>query len=135
MIILIGIIFLLTACETKPDSIPTVENTCIPPVDEFSYYAGLGTPYPEKSVVPPAPWTMEATIELRTPLLLGVRTLSSNVTELWFYEDFPLAGERDIHNQIYVFRTDKEELTPVVLDEIFLNSHSPIDEIYITEER
>ena len=133
-IILVGIIYLLTACETKAESIPTVENTCIPPINEFSYYAGLGNQYPEKSVAPSSPWTMEATIELQTPLLLGVRTLANNVTELWLYEQFPLGSKRNSQNQIYVFRTDEKELKPVVLDEIFLNSLIPITEIYITKD-
>ena len=134
IIILLSVICLLTACGTKsePETIP--ENSCIPPLDEFAYYAGSGNLYPEESVIPPAPWTMVAPIELRAPILLGARTLTDNVTELWFSEDYPLAGERNTQNQIYIFRTDNKELTAVTLDEVFMNSSSPVGKIYITKD-
>lgn len=133
-IIFIGVICLMTACITKPEPKTTENNICIPPFTEFSYYAGQGTPYPEKSVVPPTPWTMEATIELQTPVLLGVRTLPNNVNELWFLERFTLGSEKNAQNQVYSFRTDEAELKPVVLNEAFLSSLFPINDIYITND-
>jgi hypothetical protein len=130
----ISVICLLTACVAKPKSETAGENICIAPLAKFSYNAGSGSPYPDKSIVPPAPWTKEAIIELRTPVLLGSRTLYNDDTELWFYEQAPLGSERNTQNQIYIYRTNEEELNPVDLDESFMNSYYPVDEIFITKD-
>lgn len=121
-------------CSLRARAQAYTDNACIPPLTDFAYYAGQGTRYPEKSVVPPVPWTMEATIELQTPALLGVRTLPNNINEFWFLERFTLGSEKNAQNQVYIFRTDEAELKPVVLDQIFLSSLFPVNEIYISKD-
>ena len=128
VILIIGIQCLVAACVPEPRSI--TNNACIPPLTDFAYYAGQGTPYPDEPVAPPDPWMIEATIDLKSPVLLGVRKLSKNVNELWFLEGWEL----DSQKQVYVFNTDEAELKTVVLNDTFSGFFYSVKDILIAPD-
>lgn len=131
-ILIIGILCLVVACG--PESEDNSEDICIPPLTEFAYDAGQGTPYPQNRIPPPDPWVLEDSVEMIAPYLLGVRNLPNNVDEIWIL-DFGLRGwERNPLNQVYIYRTDEAILRPIGLGRVFSSKIHPPKDIVITPD-
>ncbi len=126
----LAILCLLAAC------IPTGsrETTCIPPLTNFAYYTGHGTPYPDNPINPPATWVSEAVLELNYPLLLGVRVLPKNEKEFWIWDAGLWSPDQILQQQLFTFRTEDASLKPILVDDALVEFAFPIEKLFIAPD-
>jgi hypothetical protein len=129
-IILVSLCF-LAACVPASSK----ETACIPPLADFAYYTGQGTPYPDEPVAPPEPWVSEVAIELQDPMLLGVRVLPNKQKEFWIWDAGLWSPDRNSRQQqLFIVRTDGTGLKPVLLDNALAEFAFPIEKLFIAQD-
>lgn len=133
-VILATLCYFLAACVPAEN----VSTKCIPPLTDFAYFAGQGSPYPEQPVAPPGPWIADITIDLKSPVLLGVRLLPNNTKEFWIWDwetsRLSQAESNELTQGMFVFRTDGTGLNPVLLDKTLTRFALPVKKIFIAPD-
>ncbi|MBI3175911.1 MAG: hypothetical protein HYZ25_19490 [Chloroflexi bacterium] len=130
-LIVLGILSFMAACAPSPN----VKSTCIPPLTDFAYFTGQGTPYPDEPVAPSDPWVLEMTVDLKNPVFLGIRVLPNKDKEFWFWDmGIWLADQSSLQQQLFILRTDGTGLKPVLLDDAAYEYSNPITHFFVAPD-
>lgn len=133
----LGLLFLITSCQTIPEQIPENIDECIPPLESFAYSVSIThaiVPGSSEMQIPP---NWEFVLEIPDKIFLDFTRENHNRVELWFYEyqySNPTEGfEQNFFKQFHIYDVETKnmdtipaeiEKSGIFVDELFLANNS-----------